>query len=161
LYLQYWDGSNWIDIEGTQTNVDAKKEVNISFEPIVTSKVRAMMTAMPKTCIAISELMVWGEGETSVPRVGEDASLESILINGQPLQDFKTDTFSYQVEMNGRIHKELKVEGVTSDILAKTEIILPETLPGEAVITVISEDGKQQKTYTIKFVNEEGALVGQ
>lgn len=38
LYLQYWDGSNWIDIEGTQTNVDARKEVNISFEPIVTSK---------------------------------------------------------------------------------------------------------------------------
>lgn len=161
LYLQYWDGSDWVDIDGTQTNVEARKEVNISFEPIVTSKVRAMMTAMSKTCIAISELMVWGEGQTSVPRVGEDARLENILINGQQLQGFKADTLVYQVEMNGRIHKGLTIEGITSDILAKAEIKLPETLPGEAVITVTSEDGKQQKTYTIKFVNEEGTLVSQ
>lgn len=50
---------------------------------------------------------------------------------------------------------------VTSDILAKTKIAMPESLPGEAVISVTSEDGNQQKTYEVEFVNEDGALVGQ
>lgn len=161
VFLQYWNGSNWIELEGTQTNVEARKEVHFSFDPVVTSKIRAVMTAMPNTCIAISEVMVWGEGETDTPRIGDDATLESILINGQPIQGFNPDTFSYQVEMNGRIHKDLIIKGVTSDILAKTKMVMPESLPGEAVISVTSEDGKQQKTYKVEFVNEDGTLVGQ
>ncbi|MEH7010870.1 glycoside hydrolase [Neobacillus niacini] len=161
LKLQYWDGSAWVDIEGTETAVEAKREINLSFGPIKTSKVRAMMTAMPNTCIAVSELMVWGIGETSVPSVGEDATLEGILINGQPLQDFKPETFSYQVEMNGRVHKDLNIEGVTRDILAEIQVKLPESLPGKADIIVTSEDGKHQEIYTIEFVNQKGRLIGE
>ena len=157
--LQYWDGGTWVDINGTQTDVKAKKEISLTFEPITTSKIRAVMQAMPNTCIAISELMVWGVEKTSVPSVGEDASLESILINGQSLKAFKGDTFDYQVEMNGRVHKELNMEAVTSDIFADAQIKLPDSLPGKAIITVTSEDRKHKETYTIEFVNEDGILL--
>ncbi|MFF2446960.1 glycoside hydrolase [Neobacillus sp. NPDC058068] len=156
LILQYWDGSAWIDLKGTQTDVKANKEINLSFNPITTSKLRAVMQAMPKTCIAISELMVWGVGEATVPIVGEDVSLESILINGQPLKGFKKGTLSYQVEMNGRVHKELNVEAIPSDIFANVHINMPDSLPGKATIIVTSEDRKHKETYAVEFVNEKG-----
>ncbi|WP_223594414.1 glycoside hydrolase [Neobacillus bataviensis] len=159
--LQYWNGSAWVDIEGTQTEVAAKKEINLSFEPLKTSKIRAMMQAMPNTCIAISELMVWGVGETSVPSAGEDATLENVLINEQPLKDFKADTFTYQVEMNGRVHKDLNIKAITNDLFADAQINLPESLPGKAEIIVTSEDRKHKETYTIEFVNEDGTLLVQ
>lgn len=62
LKLQYWDGNGWKDIKGSQTDVSEKKVINLQFEPVFTSKIRAVMKAMPRTCIAISELMVWGIG---------------------------------------------------------------------------------------------------
>jgi O-glycosyl hydrolase len=154
--LQYWDGQTWVDMAETQTEVKVQKEVQLTFEPVKTSKIRALMKAMPNTCIAISELMVWGIGETSVPSVGEDASLENILLNGQPLKNFKTDTYSYKIEINGRLQKELNIEAVTNDILALSQIEIPKSLPGIATIVVTSEDTKVKKTYTIEFVNEKG-----
>jgi O-glycosyl hydrolase len=156
--LQYWDGTSWVDISGTQTEVNAKKDINLSFEPIHTSKIRALMKAMPNTCIAIAEVMVWGVGETTVPSVGEDASLENILINGQAVKNFNEDILTYQVELNGRLHKDIKIEAVTNDVLAAENITIPDTLPGKATVVVSSEDRKQQKTYTIEFVNEDGKL---
>ncbi|TDK58631.1 hypothetical protein E2K98_22540 [Bacillus salipaludis] len=156
LKLQYWDGSDWKDIDGTQTDVSAKSVVNLQFEPISTTKIRAMMKAMPNTCIAISELMVWGMGENTIPSIGKDTSLGGILINGKPLKDFQSDQTDYRFELNGMTKKELEVEAVTNDLFATAQVEMPESLPGKATIIVTSEDKKHTEEYSIEFVNQKG-----
>ncbi|WP_090920027.1 RICIN domain-containing protein [Bacillus sp. 103mf] len=60
LHLEYWDGKEWKVIEGTQSDVNMKKELTLHFAPIATSQIRAVMKAAQGTCIAISEIKVWG-----------------------------------------------------------------------------------------------------
>nr|WP_255259451.1 discoidin domain-containing protein [Bacillus toyonensis] len=62
LHLEYWDGKEWKVIEGTQSDVNMKEELTLRFAPIVTSQIRVVMKAVQGTCIAISEIMVWGQG---------------------------------------------------------------------------------------------------
>ncbi|WP_162990246.1 glycoside hydrolase [Mesobacillus foraminis] len=153
LHLEYWDGVQWKKIEGTQLDVQAKKDVTLSFEPIKTSKIRAVMKAMEGTCIAISEIKVWGKGDVTkaVPSIGADASLESILINGKPIRDFNSDQFSYQVKANGNPSDAPSVSAITTDLFASYQV---EHIPGKpksAAISVKSEDGTKTETYTILF----------
>lgn len=156
LYLEYWDGTQWKKIEDTQLDVNAKKDVTISFEPIETSKIRAVMKAMEGTCIAISEIEVWGKGDVSkaAPSVGDDASLESILVNGKPIRDFKADKFTYTVETNGNPSKTPSITVLSRDIFAAYQVELVPGKPEKAVIHVTSEDGTQTETYTVIFENK-------
>ncbi|MCU4970570.1 RICIN domain-containing protein [Bacillus toyonensis] len=62
LHLEYWDGKEWKVIEGTQSDVNMKEELTLRFAPIFTSQIRVVMKAVQGTCIAISEIMVWGQG---------------------------------------------------------------------------------------------------
>ncbi|MEH7445608.1 glycoside hydrolase [Bacillus toyonensis] len=62
LHLEYWDGKEWKVIEGTQSDVNMKEELILRFAPIFTSQIRVVMKAVQGTCIAISEIMVWGQG---------------------------------------------------------------------------------------------------
>jgi O-glycosyl hydrolase len=90
LQLEYWDGTTWKSIDGTQLDVNETKDLTVNFAPVTTSKIQVVMKAMPKTCIAISEMKVFGKGDVTKagPSIGEDSTLESILIDGKPLNDF-------------------------------------------------------------------------
>ncbi len=112
------------------------------------------MKAMPRTCIAISELMVWGIGAKPVPSIGEDSTLKGILINGKPIKKFKADLLTYVFDVKGRAKKDLKVEAEANDIFAKIQIKMPDSIPGKATIIVTSEDGKHSQTYSIDFVKK-------
>ncbi|WP_208586778.1 Ig-like domain-containing protein [Gracilibacillus suaedae] len=156
LFLEYWNGSDWVKIDNSDVEVDAEDEINIAFDAITTDKVRTQLTAMPDTCIAIVEIEVYGFGET--PVIGEDATLKNIWINHRVLENFKADNFRYEVEMEkGSDIPAVEVE--TNDLFATYEIELPESLPGEAKVTVTAENEEQSNTYTIDFmeklINEE------
>jgi hypothetical protein len=150
LHLEYWDGvtSTWKAIDGTQLDVNAKKDLTVNFAPVTTSKIRVVMKAMPNTCIAISELDVFGNGDVTKagPSIGNDAALESILIDGKPLKDFQLDQFTY--DMKDKASKSPVVTAVTNDLFASYQVAEEE---GAAVITVKSEDGLQTETYKVKF----------
>ncbi|WP_144549562.1 glycoside hydrolase [Bacillus sp. X1(2014)] len=148
LNLEYWNGTDWKGIEGTQVDVNATKDLTVKFDPVTTSKIRVVMTAMPKTCIAISEIEVFGNGDVTKadPSIGEDATLESILINGKPLMDFQTEQLTYKVKEKAA--KDPVVTAVTTDLFASYQVTEEEET---AVITVKSEDGLQSETYTVKF----------
>jgi O-glycosyl hydrolase len=148
LQLEYWDGTEWKFIDGTQLDVNAKKDLTVNFAPVTTSKIRVVMKAMPNTCIAISEIEVLGKGDVTKaePSIGEDATLESILIDGKPLKDFQPDQLTYVVK--DKASKSPVVTAVTNDLFASYQVSEQEDA---AVITVKSEDGLQTETYTVKF----------
>ncbi|SMQ77576.1 O-Glycosyl hydrolase [Bacillus sp. OV166] len=148
LQLEYWDGTEWKAIDGTQLDVNAKKDLTVNFAPVTTSKVRVVMKAMPNTCIAISEIEVFGKGDVTKaePSIGDDATLESILIDGKPLKDFQPDQFTYDVKE--KASNSPVVTAVTNDLFASYQV---SEVEDAAVITVKSEDGLRTETYTVKF----------
>lgn len=153
LHLEYLDGTVWKEIEGTQTDVQ-NKELSIDFTPIETTNIRAVMKAMEGACIAISEMEVLGLGENPIPSQSSDASLENIMINRKQLKGFDSDTLTYSVELKKNEREIPAIVVVTNDLFASFQIATPSSLPGEAVITVLSEDGKNKKKYTIKFTEK-------
>lgn len=148
LQLESWDGANWKAIDGTQLDVKATKDLTVNFAPVTTSKIRVLMKAMPKTCIAISEIEVFGKGDVTKagPSIGNDATLESILIDGKPLNDFQPDQFTYDVL--DKASKSPVVSAVTNDLFASYQVSEEED---GAVITVKSEDGLRTETYKVNF----------
>ncbi|MBT2700394.1 RICIN domain-containing protein [Bacillus sp. ISL-40] len=148
LQLEYWDGTEWKAIDGTQLDVNAKKDLTVNFAPVTTSKVRVVMKAMPNTCIAISEIEVFGKGDVTKaePSIGDDATLESILIDGKPLKDFQPDQFTYDVKE--KASNSPVVTALTNDLFASYQVSEEEDA---AVITVKSEDGLRTETYMVKF----------
>lgn len=149
LYLEYWNGNDWVEIPNTRLDVEAKEEVTLEFSEIETSKIRVMNTAMPEASIAIVEIEVMGISDN--PVLGSDALLENILVDGNDLEGFKSNEFTYNVELDSDVSEAPELLVVTKDMFANHEIDLPSSLPGEAVITVTSEDKTSTKTYTINF----------
>jgi hypothetical protein len=129
--------------------VKEKKDVTVNFEPVTTSQIRVVMRAMPNTCIAISEIEVIGNGDVTKagPNIGDDATLESILIDGKPLKDFHSDQFTYDVKE--KASKSPVVTAVTNDLFASYQVAEEEE--DTAVVTVKSEDGLRTEIYTVKF----------
>lgn len=150
LRLEYLDGTEWKEIEGTQTDVQ-NKDLTIDFTPLVTKKIRAVMKAREGTCIAISEMEVLGIGENDIPGQSGDATLETILINGKLLKGFDRDTLNYSVEVKEKDQEIPTIEVVTNNLFATYQIETPSSIPGEAAITVTSEDGKNKVKYTVLF----------
>ncbi|UOQ50664.1 Ig-like domain-containing protein [Gracilibacillus caseinilyticus] len=152
LYLEYWNGDEWIKIAGSDVNVEAEDDITIDFEEITTSKVRAKLTAMADTCIAIREMEVYGIGD--VPVVGDQTTLDNIWVNEQPLKNFESTNYNYEMELEqGEEIPVIQVE--TSDLLATYETVLPESVPGEAKIIVTAENGEDTATYTIHITAKE------
>ncbi|WP_413378042.1 glycoside hydrolase [Alkalihalobacillus sp. 1P02AB] len=158
LYLEYWDGSDWIEIPDTHLDVMENTEATLKFTELETSKIRAMLTAMHDACIAIVEMEVMGI--SSIPVLGSDATLKSISVNGNELEGFHSDDLSYEVILDADESEVLNISVTTSDLFANYEISLPSSLPGEAYIKVTSEDEKDTRTYTISFIisDEEGTV---
>jgi O-glycosyl hydrolase len=153
LRLEYLDGTEWKEIEGTQTDVQ-NKELTIDFTQIKTKHIRAVMKAMEGACIAISEMEVLGIGENQIPGQGNDATLETIIIDGKQIKGFDKDTFNYDVEIK-RNQKEIPtIEAVTNDLFATYQIETTSSLDGVAIITVKSEDGKNHAKYTVNLVKK-------
>ncbi|QNF28725.1 glycoside hydrolase [Metabacillus elymi] len=150
LRLEYLDGTEWKEIEGTQTDVQ-DKELTIDFTQIETKHIRAVMKAKEGACIAISEMEVLGIGENQIPGQGSDATLETILINGKQVKEFDKNTYNYQVKIKKNQQEIPTIEAVTNDLFATYQIETPSSLEGEAVITVKSEDGKNHAKYTVEF----------
>lgn len=151
LFLEYWSGNEWKEIPNTQTNINEEDVVQIQFDNIITSQIRVMMEAMENTCIAISEIEIMGLGNT--PATSSDATLHNIIIDGQPLEKFEPGTFSYEVQFDSKQSTVPEIEVITNDLFATYSIELPDSLPGQVIINVKSEDDSQSLEYVIDFVS--------
>ncbi|WP_347834764.1 discoidin domain-containing protein [Gracilibacillus sp. JCM 18860] len=149
LYLEYWNGSDWTKIKNSDAIIEDKDEKTITFDEITTSKIRAQLKAMPETCIAVVEMEVMGVGGDS-PIIGEDATLTNILVNEEKLEGFRSDQFTYELE----VEKETDIPSIIvtpTDLFATYEVVLPDSVPGKASIIVTSEDQENTNTYQVHF----------
>ncbi|WP_171684257.1 immunoglobulin-like domain-containing protein [Paenibacillus planticolens] len=113
---------------------------------VLTAKISSGAWSMTKTfTITVTAL-----GEVEVP-LNDNADLNGITINGDPLSGFNKDTAAYTVELPEGTVQVPAVAATAADTNATLKVTQAESLPGRAVIVVTAEDGSTKKTYTIDF----------
>ena len=80
-----------------------------------------------------------------------DATLSSLTYNGMLVPSFDADTLYYTVDLPSETVAVPVVDAVANDSGATLTIHQATTLPGEASVEVIAEDGTTRQTYTIYF----------
>lgn len=81
----------------------------------------------------------------------QDASLLSILINGDSLPGFHPDTYTYQVELTVYSPDIPVITALTREPYARVKVSPPTQAEGDASIEVSSEDETVHKTYALTF----------
>lgn len=80
-----------------------------------------------------------------------DATLAQIDLNGEPLNGFLPDTYSYTVLLSADVAQVPQVQATAADPNASLIIEQAQVIPGEASVTVTAEDGETQLKYTLSF----------
>lgn len=81
----------------------------------------------------------------------DDATLNSITVNGKEVEDFAPETTTYNVELPFGTTEVPFVAATATSSNAKVSVTQAESVDGTATITVTAEDGTTKKTYTINF----------
>lgn len=131
---------------------DFNTEYSITFDAVQAKYIRLVMTGQPREDrfkpVGLVEVKVYTpEGE----QLSDQAELNSILVDQQPLSNFTADNYSYVVTVD--YGKPLPVVTTQQQTGIQVEIIpADETNHYTAKIFTVSEDGQQQRTYSIRFV---------
>ena len=86
-----------------------------------------------------------------VQEESNNAKLNSILINGQPLAGFKPSTSAYNVALPYGTTQAPVVEVIQAEDKQKVTITQATSTTGKATINVTAADGKTKMTYTLSF----------
>lgn len=161
--IQYWDEDDWKDVENQsqRTGFVSGKEQSITFDPVMTNKLRAVFTrgeqdtsAGKKDCLVLTEVEIYVRTMEEASTV---AKLESLTVGGEKLEGFDPKKTNYAVTLpHGAEVPE--VEAAAAD--HGTVFIVPAlTNRSAALIQVTAEDGKTTKMYTVQFQEEPASLV--
>jgi hypothetical protein len=82
--------------------------------------------------------------------LGYDATLFDLTVDGTTIPDFDPNITSYQYVVEDIVTIPV-VDGITSDPLASLTITQATSIPGEANLLVVAEDGVTELTYTVYF----------
>ena len=162
--IQYWNAETeeWVDVsnQSQRTGFVSGEEQSITFDPVMTSKLRAQFTrgeqdtSKKKDCLVLTEVEVYA----CPPEKGNStAKLESLTLNGEPLEGFDPDQKDYTVTLpyGGEVPE---IQATAAD--HATVFVLPAlSNKSAAMIQVTSEDGKTSETYTIQFMETPAAVV--
>lgn len=110
-------------------------------------RIRLVMTARPGTCIAISEVSIYGPGHSGIPALGTSSLVRGITLDGQPLAGFDPGTTTY----TANVGKLPQVDAVTQDPFATVSVTQATAVPGTATVVAKSEDGSSTTTYTVNL----------
>jgi len=86
------------------------------------------------------------------PVLSDDATLSSILLGDDVLEEFIADQTEYDVILSAATTTPPAVSATATDENANVDIVQATEVPGFATITVTAEDGETEKVYTINFV---------
>ena len=148
--VSYALGSSWVPVSNQHVTfaTASNQPSTITFDPVSTNAIRLDMTSpSPNTStgfMQITELQVFANQVT----YNTTASLSDLKINGQTVSGFDPNTTSYTVT-SGRQVPDISATAAANGRLL---IVPPLSVPGTATITAISEDGQNQKTYSINLL---------
>lgn len=80
-----------------------------------------------------------------------DASLLTMLIDGDTLESFNPDILNYLFELPRGTSKTPVITAISTQQYARIRLLQPSGADGEAIIEVRSEDGSVQRDYSILF----------
>ena len=84
--------------------------------------------------------------------ISDDASLQQIAVNGEPVADFDPEVLSYTIVLPLETTDEIPViTAVAADENAIVDITQPATIDGQATIMVTAEDGVATLSYTVNI----------
>ncbi len=146
------------------TIIVADKDLNTLYTGKQTNNVRKVDNPSVDTCILSQDadfLYLGREGgrntfvlSIKVTRASvakDDATLQSITINGSALEGFDAATLTYNVELPYGTTTVPTVVATPASNKAKAEVTAATSLPGTTTIEVTAEDETTTKTYTINF----------
>ena len=89
---------------------------------------------------------------TVAATLSDDATLANLSVAGKAINDFRADSLNYAVQI--AYLDEVSVVAEPSFSEATVNVILPETLPGQATVVVTAQDGTTTQTYTIDITRK-------
>lgn len=156
--------SNNKDEDKPTTIIVADKDLNTLYTGKQTNNVYKVDNPSVDTCILSQDadfLYLGRKGKAStfvlsikVTRASvakDDATLQSITINGEALEGFDAATLTYDVELPYGAIAVPTVVATPNANKAKAEVTDATSLPGTTTIVVTAEDDTTTKTYTINF----------
>ncbi len=162
--IQYWNAESeeWVNVsnQSQRTGFVSGEEQSITFDPVMTNKLRAQFTrgeqdtSKKKDCLVLTEVEVYAYP----PEKGSStAKLDTLTLGGEPLEGFDPDQKDYTVTLpyGGAVPQ---IQAAAAD--HGTVLVLPAlSNKSAAMIQVTSEDGKTTETYTIQFMETPAAVV--
>ena len=83
---------------------------------------------------------------------GKDATLSALEVNGVSVTDFSPNTETYLMALPGGTTQVPQITlATTTDASASTVITQGTSIPGDATVSVTSQDGSTTKTYKVSF----------
>ncbi|MGG7057769.1 Ig-like domain-containing protein [Clostridium tertium] len=156
IIVEYFDGSNWVPV----SNQSKKNEFTgvgveqITFDTVNTNKIRVLLKedTSKNKAVGLTELLVYSK----VLKIQGTALLQEIKVNGESLEGFKENTESYTINLPyGNVIPEVTA---TAKDNASIFVIPALTSNSTTKILVIAEDGKLEKTYYVKFKENDPIL---
>jgi len=152
--VSYWDGRSWVAVRNPAISwaTGSNQPSTITFDPVATTKLKLEMTsqfpAATNGHLQISELQVIGD----LVIASSNASLDDLQVNGQTVPGFDPATTDYAVTSD--IYP--PVITATAADNGSVAIQPPPSIPGNATVTVTSEDGLQTKIYSVYIRGRQG-----
>lgn len=150
VVFEYFDDKGeWINIPATSTTPVSflSGETTYLFdEPVSMKRLRIGMLQETGKCIGLTEAMVYEH--ITLEESKSTASLESIMLDGNPLADFTSERKEYTLSIKDEPIVFPVVKAKSIDNAGVT--ILP-VHQGKTKILVVSENGKNMATYTILY----------
>ena len=130
-------------VDGTKTNTKTH------LVPLILSATNC--AADTYTITAVSKEMYVFEILVTYASAKDDATLNSITVNGEKVEGFAPETTEYNVALPVGTTKVPVVAATATSSNAEVSVTQAESVEGTATITVTAEDGTTKKTYTIHF----------
>lgn len=86
-----------------------------------------------------------------VRALSSDATLNSLTYNGQSVPNFKPTRLVYDVVLPSTTGTAPTISAIATDPLARVVVVQTPVFPGQASVVVVSADGSNSLTYTVRF----------
>lgn len=139
------DDANWADVENlTAPDVLPENDTaHFTFDAVETYAIRIKMTAKSGKYLGITEMSAYEKQVT----LHEDFTVENILIDGEPLENFKNDTLIYTVKPDHE-NPQIRAE---ADNNASVTLIRPAKPGSPAQLLITAENGINSRTYLLNY----------